>query len=467
MNRFAHLVSGSRWIPQADGSYLLVHPDGDRRLKMGRLEHAILSALDGRTPPSEVARNLARALGRPLPPGALEAILGRLEAQGFVELPARPPVAVMGGSRASCLGCGHCCHFSVGPLSALELQRVPALAASLPEGERPDPTTLLRSDGSDRFLTQSPSSAACLFLEAPQGCRIHRHFGGELKPAICRLYPLYTVDVGGHLRAAFCYECPGVRAAGDSAPAVAEHVRGAGDVVAATTLAVSDRALAGATESWTHASAEELVEAALARERRTLDLLQRDERRLPQVLATITADALADAQPDRGAPLRQWLRWLLEALRAQRAATASPYFAEALRPLERGLAGWEQACRHEGPRGTAAWLPASTAEEELLRRAWANYVFARHPLFAGGQQQGLVLLLVLHGLVARARRPHPSHSAEATSAALRDMLLLLRVLPDSGAPTPGAVTLRELLQTLETAGAPAPAEPLSGETGCP
>lgn len=456
MKRFAHLVPGSRVVAQADGSYLLSHPGEQRALRMGRLEHAILSALDGRTPPSEIARNLSRALGRPLPAAALESALAGLESAGFVVCPARPAVQMLPGARARCVGCGHCCHFSVGPLSALERQRVRALAGQLPATGPPAPEPLLRSDGDDSYLAQVVDDAACVFLETPSGCRLHRVFGGDLKPAICRLYPLFTVDVGGHLRAGVCFECPGVHAASDCPEdSLRRHLRVAGDVAAATALAVSaaDLAADGPHPAGLAAAAQD----ALAREGRLLELLRQADVPLQQALESCAQLALGDGPTATGPALTQWLHALGHAVGVHAAATASPYFAKLLAPLRDELDAWAGDCARSGPAGSACGGDEGEVDDGLLRRAWSNYVYVRHPLFAQGQRAGVALLLVLHGLVVRAVRRGAPATGEAptTSEALRRSLVLLRVLTESDWPVPGARTLADAATTLE------------GETRCP
>jgi Fe-S-cluster containining protein len=55
------------------------------------------------------------------------------------------------------------------------------------------------------------SDGACVYLGPDHLCRIHRHFGGDRKPLMCRLYPFGFYAVGGKVAVDCSFACRSVR----------------------------------------------------------------------------------------------------------------------------------------------------------------------------------------------------------------------------------------------------------------
>jgi Fe-S-cluster containining protein len=441
MKRFPHLVDGAVWQEEANGSFLLSLPDGSDALRMGRLEHAIIVALDGSTPPSEIARNLSRALGRSIGEAGMNEVLRRLAGQGFVVWPPRPKLEVLPGVRVRCCGCGHCCRLWVGPLAALEQRRLAALPWET-RGEQPPDGELFFEQEGQIFLRQKPGDTACLFLD-PDGCRIHRVFGFEAKPSICRMFPLFTVEIDNdRLRAGVCYECPGLALAGPTDDLVSEMAR-AGELLLATrreAKAPTPLGEEGPQDPTTR-------EAGLELEQELLALLDGWGGSVSEALAE-GGRRLLDIVPPMaaaGCPASEWLAELGQMLRQQQESTSAAHL-ENQGALDRLRARLE----HLGPPPRLGPCPPTL--DRLLRQAWSNYVFTRYHVFRFGQLSGLALLILLQLLVLQAlgedaaTEPSPLQGALVLSRTL-DLLRVLAAV--STFPGVGRRTLSELIAQLE------------------
>ena len=448
MMRYPYLVPGARWEEEHPGSYLLSHPERPDRLRMGRLERWIVAALDGHTPPSEIARNLAMALGQPIGEGSMNAVLSRLAEQGFVVVPPRPRIEVLPEARARCFCSSHCCHLAVGPLSPLEQKRLSSLPwAEL--GQAPPEGEIFTEHEGKVFLRQREDDSSCLFLQPDGLCRLHRVFGYHVKPAICRLFPVFTVDIGGgRLRAGVCYECGGAAQAGPECKLSAD-VAQAGELLFATRLAagpptllggeqidepVSDRGEEAGQGRGQEQDREQDQEQGLEREQEMLALLGSWGSNVAEALVECSrrlCDDLSDGAPD-GFSAGDWLAELCLLAQELLERTISPYYRKRLAALHALLTRGAEllATPPAEAAGSLPWAEAA-AHDELLRRVWRNYVFTRHHFFRFGQVPGLALLMLAHLLFMLLLRDAAA-SGEASVAGLplheRAGRLLPRVL---------------------------------------
>jgi len=448
MKRFPCLIEGACWTVEDDGRYLLTHPARPGALRMGRLEHGLLSLLDGQTPPSEIGRNLAVLLGQPIPAAALDAVLAGLAQQGFVELPPRPQIELLPGARLECCRSGECCHLAVGPLSSLEQRRLRALPWAQ-HGELPprrDPEELFREVDGEVFLQQREEDDACVFLEPAGTCQLHRVFGAEVKPAICRLYPLFTVRLDPlRLRAGVSFACPGVCQARPESRLLPEVTR-AGELLWATRLTAPPPALLPPA-----VLAEAAAPDPQAREleQDLLSLLGAPGWTAAAALAEGARRLLAAATEllPPGRPLEDLLARLQELVRLQQQQLASSPARQRLQRFASLLA--QLAARLATPAGPTTFPPLAPELDELARRAWSNYVFTRYHLFHLGQAAGLALLMLLHLLLLeRLAGPAPAAGRPPTTL-LAEVLAGLPSLEEVEAlPGIGTIALRELSELL-------------------
>lgn len=114
--------------------------------------------------------------------------------------------------RFTCSRCGDCCrHYDIllGPgeekrLAGLDWpDKAPELA-----GRRPF-TDVAGLGGKKRRLTRK-EDGSCAYLGAGNQCLIHEHFGGEIKPLICRLYPFAFYPVGSRIGVDVAFACQAI-----------------------------------------------------------------------------------------------------------------------------------------------------------------------------------------------------------------------------------------------------------------
>jgi Fe-S-cluster containining protein len=99
---------------------------------------------------------------------------------------------VLPGSRFACQHSGACCRgYIFGPISPAEKARIQALNPVAAMPRLADRT--LFSPAEDGTYRLGMDGEVCVFYEAGSGCGLHRAFGAEAKPRLCRLFPLGTV----------------------------------------------------------------------------------------------------------------------------------------------------------------------------------------------------------------------------------------------------------------------------------
>ena len=119
------------------------------------------------------------------------------------------PQRALPGTEHTCEGCGRSCEgHLVGPLPISEAQRVAdlfdALAEQVPrlQGRQP----LARYPQRDGIFLPL-QEGRCLYLDPDRRCAIHRHFGAEAKPSICRMFPYTRIFTEDGLRVGVSGAC--------------------------------------------------------------------------------------------------------------------------------------------------------------------------------------------------------------------------------------------------------------------
>ncbi|HND54112.1 MAG TPA: YkgJ family cysteine cluster protein [Pirellulaceae bacterium] len=124
--------------------------------------------------------------------------------------------------RWDCHQCGACCRGSLVPLSADDLARL----RSQKWDERPEfrgvATTVRTSWFGDEHRLAQREDGRCVFLADDGACLIHKEFGAEAKPFVCRMFPLQVVPRDGVALLTIRRACPS--AAADKGRPVDEHL---------------------------------------------------------------------------------------------------------------------------------------------------------------------------------------------------------------------------------------------------
>jgi lysine-N-methylase len=134
-------------------------------------------------------------------------------------LPIKPLPVI---ERWDCHQCGACCRGSIVPLAADDLSRLQAQQWE----ERPEfqgtPTIVRENWFGHRYRLAQREDGSCVFLMADGACRIHKDFGFEAKPFVCRMFPLQIVPRDNVTYVTLRRACPS--AAADKGRTVGEHM---------------------------------------------------------------------------------------------------------------------------------------------------------------------------------------------------------------------------------------------------
>src|SRR5262245_58838153 len=105
-------------------------------------------------------------------------------------LPIKPLPVI---ERWDCHQCGACCRGTIVPLSADDLARLKAQRWE----ERPEfqntPTVVREGWLGHNYRLAQRDDGRCVFLMADGACRIHKEFGADAKPLVCRMFPMQIV----------------------------------------------------------------------------------------------------------------------------------------------------------------------------------------------------------------------------------------------------------------------------------
>jgi Fe-S-cluster containining protein len=211
--RYAAPVLDESLCLTPDGEeYLLEIPGADRRIRLGRGAVAPLWWVDGRRTVDGL-ESLSARMGLRMPDGFLERLLGAMVEAGLARWGsprAAAPLWALPGTHHRCEGCGRSCEGQlVGPLPEEEVARIealwPALVEKVPRLEGKVGLEALEDWDGGVFLARE--GERCVFLGEDRLCDIHRHFGAEAKPSICRLFPFVQVLTEDGIRFGVNNEC--------------------------------------------------------------------------------------------------------------------------------------------------------------------------------------------------------------------------------------------------------------------
>ena len=198
--------------------------------ELGPMGAALLARVDGSRTIDELcatpedATILRRLFLLNLLEGAGDAIVARIEAL----LSGREPlhIRVLEGARFECQGSGECCqNYVFGPLTEDDVARIGSLpiAEAFP-GLAGTPLFDTIEEQGYRFRYLRSSDERCVFLEADRRCGLHRRFGAEAKPAICRMYPIEHLMTHDGLRLFDKGSCASFAVAARSGPALVDEL---------------------------------------------------------------------------------------------------------------------------------------------------------------------------------------------------------------------------------------------------
>lgn len=123
--------------------------------------------------------------------------------------------------RWDCHQCGICCRGSIVPLRDEDLRKLQEQKwEQHPDYQRTQVTETLGMSGK-RQLAKRPDGS-CVFLLEDGLCRIHKEFGFEAKPLVCRMFPLQIVPHEKQAVLTIRRACPS--AAADKGRALSEHL---------------------------------------------------------------------------------------------------------------------------------------------------------------------------------------------------------------------------------------------------
>jgi lysine-N-methylase len=238
-----------------------------------------------------------------------------------------PIITLPMAERWDCHQCGVCCRGSIVPLDEEDLKKLKEQKWE----EHPDYRGVAVTAALDRGRKQLAKRAdgSCVFLMDDGLCRIHKDFGFDKKPLVCRMFPLQLVPRDKQAVLTIRRACPS--AAADKGRQVTEHLR-------------EVRAYAAEGKLIEHSAAPPPIkpgeEAEWKRSRGILETLCRvtgDERYPPirRLVHGLELCRLVESAQTRDMPTGK-LNDLLAVLEEHIAEEASPHFANRQRPSVSG-----------------------------------------------------------------------------------------------------------------------------------
>jgi Fe-S-cluster containining protein len=116
--------------------------------------------------------------------------------------------------RHQCSGCGRSCQgHLLGPLDDAFLERAQSvhegMVALFPELEQYEPFWEIEDNSVNAFrhALTTRDDGTCIYLGEDKLCGIHKHLGSELKPIVCRLFPLTFVQAEDGVRVGTPLRC--------------------------------------------------------------------------------------------------------------------------------------------------------------------------------------------------------------------------------------------------------------------
>jgi Fe-S-cluster containining protein len=226
----------------ADGPWRLRDPRLGRSLKVDARGREIALLLDRVQSLDELLARV-EAGGRPIAADALGRVLAAFDGLGLLDTDAAVramaehrrmrddfrdrrdalPLLVPDVLRFTCTACGSCClGANIGPVTddvtaRLSGERHDELARAY--GGRKGLFFSMVPDGeTDEILVCETRNGACAFLDPDGLCGIHRRYGPEFKPRVCRLFPYQFVMTPAGIAVSLQLECRDVLAASQGRP---------------------------------------------------------------------------------------------------------------------------------------------------------------------------------------------------------------------------------------------------------
>jgi len=95
----------------------------------------------------------------------------------------------------TCRGCGKCCRGNLVPLQEDDLQRLQSQKWKQHPDFTHQPVINRKGWFSPHHTLAQRTDGTCVFLDKDGLCRIHKEFGFDEKPLVCRMYPLQIVPL--------------------------------------------------------------------------------------------------------------------------------------------------------------------------------------------------------------------------------------------------------------------------------
>ena len=225
-----------------DGGRLLDARLG-RKLKLDTRGLQVARLLDRPQTLSELLARIADKTGRPMTEEVLGRVLAAFEGLGFLDTAATEDVAqrmnmaeeewrrdpqsvklvIPDDLRFECKACGSCClGANIGPvtedvLAGLAGERQKELFSQY-AGRKGLFFAMVPADGQEEIVVCQSRNGACLFLDQDGLCGIHRRYGPEAKPHVCRLFPYQFVLTPDGLVVGLQLECRSILEASKGRP---------------------------------------------------------------------------------------------------------------------------------------------------------------------------------------------------------------------------------------------------------
>ena len=205
MTRCSYRIrAGTVLSPEPDGRYRIDSPQGEHTARLHPPAVAPLLLLDGRRSEEEIERTMAET-GTPIPQGVTGNVIRSLVAAKILE-PVETdwlPLEHVSWPEHRCDGCGASCqgHW-IGPLEhgfvTETTTRMPNLRDKYPQ--LVDKRPFVRIVPGDSALFLNSETGQCLFLGEDLRCILHKEYGPEAKPTICRMFPHVRFEDGERTR---------------------------------------------------------------------------------------------------------------------------------------------------------------------------------------------------------------------------------------------------------------------------
>lgn len=238
-------------------------------VKLGEVAAVIVGLLDGTRDAEALLRDAQLALEEELNPLGLVELLQALDRRALLDTPRARMVVAQGLVRAdvaalqrlarrvrplrsnlstdtsedtsrprmtqdarfSCSSCNRCCseNHLLGPVTREERDAILRGFSNLEEPkDGSDPSNFLplpTGDGRELYVLR-PRNGFCSYLDRDGLCRVHKHLGVDMKPAVCRMFPYKLTRTPDGWDAGLSLTCPTVAAGrgGDPIPEAQDKV---------------------------------------------------------------------------------------------------------------------------------------------------------------------------------------------------------------------------------------------------